>query len=286
MGLSSIFRTKGASFQAAIENNDLDAMRVMMTRKSSSYGWAFFYDRTYISMSPQMMELLAGAGPDVWQRWSPFFGSGDKLHLQRVILQMILEKCLKTGRYDLADALLDQKPDFNSGTAQDHSVSRLIDAEMPATDKVARIRKAMFGGYEKIEGGEYFLQRCAEKGFVEGIGLFAALGFDVHRNNEQLLRGAVHNRQEAVCRYLVDIQKADAGLALRTMAEAGMTEDFLYLQSLAPKDEAEKKPVTLESLSAEVGELKATVKMLTEMLTEMRNPEKRFDKPGLTLPRF
>jgi hypothetical protein len=279
MGLSSIFRSKTAAFEKAIKVNDLDAVQALSQQKCRGAGFALLDPHTYNKMTMEMMGLLAAAEPAVWERWSPLTAVAGP-ELRQIFLRAMFDNALKAGRIDLLNPLLESDINFNRGKAKDHALIQIMECGLPGADKLVRIRKMLSAGCDGIEDADYFLHRAAALNFIEGVGFFAALGFDIHRNNEQLLRTAAHNGQEALCRYLVDSLGADAALAARTAAQTGNISDRLYLEQFT-KNTAENKPATLESLSAEVAELKAMVKSLAAALAEARNPEKTLDKPSL-----
>jgi hypothetical protein len=140
-------------------------------------------------------------------------------------------------------------------------------------------------GTDKLEKPDDLLWAAARTGYVEGLKALADIGFDLHKDNEKALRLASKAGRHDACAYLLTQgKKADIDRAIAiSEALGGENDAALFLRNLrGGLPEAQTKaPRTVESLSAEVDELRATVRNLSAVIEEMRVPEKALDKKPL-----
>jgi hypothetical protein len=276
-----MFNTRKKAFNAAVRKNDVAALRGLIGLKLD--GWEALRAQNYPGMSVDMMRLLTqevDAGN--WTKWWPFSDkpSADLEQTRQLVLSHMAFKSLGALRFDLLDLVLEAKPDFNKGKADEHFVSALIEAEAPDEAKSAALRKVLAGGIDKIENPDYFLAHAAAKNFVQGVDILAAAGFDVHAQNEALLRNAAKNSDANLCLHLLTAHKADLDVAVRTARGLGAAAEAAWLETFSHAA-GQEKPATIESLRAELRDLREAFRELAAVVQDMRTPEKNLDKPVL-----
>ncbi|MBI1214195.1 MAG: hypothetical protein GC185_00080 [Alphaproteobacteria bacterium] len=284
MNLRKAFSTKASRFSRAIENNDLEEMKYLTTKKSD---WIFFKmldAELNKKITPEMMTVLMRAveDDDVLQRWSMKRGS------TRLIKDMFLMYAVKDNRADIADVVVSGKDNHNAGEAGEHPAEYLLDLkngkDLAPEKRMEYLRAVLASGTDKIKDADQFMWTAAESGYVEGLKLLSAIGFDLNKDNEKALRIAARGGHSEACAYLVAEKRADIGQAI-SICEAlgGDAQAALFLRGLKdnmPQAQV-KAPATVESLAAEVEDLRRTVKTLTTVIEEMRAPEKALDKKPL-----
>ncbi len=253
MKLSRFFQSKANAFRETVKTDDVPRMEQLMQKK----GVAFFAEliiADYVKdISSRMAELLV-----------------DRLDENRidVVDAVIAKNALKLNNEKVGSALL---TDVAASSA-------------PEDVKLRVLRAALAGGYDKMDKPEEALQKAVDKNFIAGIDLFAAVGFDLHKNNEQYLRSAARDKSPATALHLITRHGADIDLAISTEMALGNAPVFEFLTELKKQLPAnEPAPRTVETLTAEVGSLQDTVRELTQKLAKMEGGA-TLDKPVLRNP--
>ena len=279
MKLSRIFQSKSDAFRETVKTDDLPRMEKLMQKK----GLGFFVEvlnADYVAdLSPRMAELLVDKmDEDVLRRWG--FGRDSR----ELVLSVMLGRALAENRIDVVDAVIDMKSlklnDDKVGTAL---LTDVVACDAPADAKLRVLKAVLAGGYDKMDKPEDALQKAVEKNFIPAIDLFAAVGFDIHKNNEQYLRTAAKNLSAETALHLITRHAADIDLAISTEMALGNAPVFEFLAELKKQLPEKTAPRTVETLTAEVGSLQDTVRELTEKLAKLQ-PHTQLDKPVLKTP--
>ena len=285
MKLKRIFQSAESAFNEAVETDDLDRMRKLMHKKGSWISFEILSGDYVKHMSPDMARLFIDEmDDDVLNRWN--FKAGSK----GVVMMSVVVHALQHKRNDLALYVLQSDViDFkDSDTTQLAGV--IISSSLDNETKLPWLKKALSSGYEQIKDTDDIVQRAIRHAFPEALNLFAAIGIDLHKSNEQFLRYAAEQGAKDMAKHLVVGHQADLDLAISTSRELGSSAQSLFLETLKTDIEQEapaqpEKPPTLEGLAAEVRELKATVRELTAVIQDMRTPDKKLDKPAIPQPK-
>jgi hypothetical protein len=275
MKLSRIFQSKADAFREAVKTDDLPRMEQLMQKK----GFGFFLEilgGEYVAdITPRMADLLVEKLDDVvLGRWQMKPGS------KQTILDSMLGQSIYRNRLEIAELLMEKTgTNFNQKTGSWY-LSIVIASEFPDDVKLRMMKKMLANGYEKMGDPEKSLQTAVDKKFTAAVDLFAAIGFDLHKNNEQLLRGAARNKSTDMALHLVTRHGADIDLAISTEMALGNAPVFEFLAELKKQLPAKPAARTVETLTAEVGSLQDTVRELTEKLAKLQGPT-ALDKPVL-----
>lgn len=280
MKLKHIFQSVENAFADAVRTDDIARMRKLMQKKSSWIPYMILGGGFVEYISFDMARLFVEEMDDkVLERWS--FKSGSK----DLILSSMAAFAFIKGRDDLAVYMLETGLPQGGGPGL---AGLLISSGLDNPRKLFWLKKMLSGGYEKMKDPDEIVQKAIDHVFPEALDLFAAIGLDLHKNNEQFLRYAAEQGAKEMAKHLAVRHKADIGLALSTSRELGNSAAGLFLETLKADIGQETAPTepapTLESLAAEVKELKATVRELTAVIQDMRAPDKKLDKPALPQP--
>ncbi len=279
MKLSRIFQSKSSAFRETVKTDDLPRMEQLMQKKGLSF-FIEMLNADYVKdISPRMAQLFVDKLDDAaLQRWG--FGRDSR----ELVLGLMLGAALNENRVDVVDAVISSHAlKLNSDKI---GAALLIDVVAGGGDSDVKLRvlKAVLaGGYDKMDKPEEALQKAVEKNFTAAIDLFAAVGFDIHKNNEQYLRSAAKDKSDATALHLVTRHGADIDLAISTEMALGNTAVFEFLSGLKTQLPAAPAPRAVESLTAEVGSLQDTVRELTQKLAKMEGGH-ALDKPVLRNP--
>lgn len=280
MKLSRFFQSKANAFRETVRTDDLPRMEKLMQKK----GFPFFREvlvADYVKdLSPRMAELLVDR-LDAQQlaRW------GSVGYTRELVLSVMLTRAMQEQRVEVVDAVIAKNAlkvnDSGIGAALLTDVAGSIATE---DVKLRVLRAVLAGGYDKMDKPEEALQKAVDKNFIAGIDLFAAVGFDLHKNNEQYLRSAARGKSPATALHLITRHGADIDLAISTEMALGNAPVFEFLAELKKQLPAnEPAPRTVETLTAEVGSLQDTVRELTQKLAKMEGGA-TLDKPVLRNP--
>lgn len=278
MKLTRMFQSKADAFREAVRTDDLPRMEQLMQKK----GYDFFFEilsGEYISdVTPRMMSfMIEKIDDDVVKRWHMKAGS------KQTIVDSALGQSLYRNRLDVAELLMEKGgTDFNQKSGGWY-LSMAIGSTFDDDVKLRLMKQMLAKGYDKMQETDLSLQAAVDKKFTGAVDLFAAIGLDLHKNNEQLLRGAARDKSSDMALHLVTRHGADIDLAISTEMALGNAPVFEFLSDL--KKQLPEKPAarTVESLTAEVGSLQDTVRELTEKLAKMQGGQ-TLDKPVLRNP--
>lgn len=282
MKLKHAFQSVENAFVDAVETDDIARMRKLMQKKSMWVSYKILGGDYVKHMSRDMAKLFIDEmDDDMLERWSFKRGSKD------VVLASMVVYALGEGRNDLALYVLETALPNGGGTIL---AGPLVASTLDNAQKLPWLKKTLSGGYEKMEDTDSMVQLAITHKFPEALDLFAAIGLDLHKNNEQFLRYAAEQDAKDMAKHLVVRHQGDIGLAISTSRELGNSAQSLFLETLKADIEQEapaqpEKPPTLEGLAAEVRELKATVRELTAVIQDMRTPDKKLDKPAIPHPK-
>jgi hypothetical protein len=271
MALSDMFKTRSGQINAAISSDDLKAMEQLLASKFSYFG--LMNRETYTPMSAPMAQLMAANIDKIVTHWFRH-GIDD---MPRLMSTFMVPAALQSGNAAAAAAFIYACPTFDRGNATDnHAAMLLLRMDMPEDQKMPLLRKIAAGGLSNVEKKEELLFAATDKGLTTAIDILAAAGLDPRANGEQLLRRAALAGNDAVCRHLIDKHGADVTKAASWERSLGNLDAVLLLERLRDYT-APTAPPSIESLSAEVKELRATVLELTSLLRE-----KSIDKTPVT----
>lgn len=279
MKLSRIFQSKSAAFREAVKTDDLPRMEELMQKK----GYGFFFEilsGEYVAdLTPRMAALLVEKLDDkVLQRWQMKPGS------KGAVVDAMLSNAIFRDRLPVAEFLMENAGvKFNGRNGGGHLEAVLISG-LADDVKLRFLKKMLARGYDRMEKTDKAMQVAVDKNFLPAIDLFAAVGFDVHKKNEQYLRAAAKNKSPATALHLVTRHGADIDLAISTEMAVGNAPAFEFLAALKKQlPAAQNAPRTVESMAAEIGSLQDTVRELTQKLARMEGGAS-LDKPVLKSP--
>ncbi len=278
MKLSRIFQSKANAFLETVATDDLPRMEKLMQKKSIDFVLEFIKADYMKDLTPRMAALLVekmDAG--VIERWH-MDGSG-----RQSILDLMLSSAMGKNRQEVTEVLLEKTgTDFNEKNGGWY-LQRAISSSFPDDVKLRYMKKILAGGHNRMEDTDQAVTAAVEKNFIAGIDLFAVIGFDMHKNNEQYLRAAAKYKSEATALHLVTRYAADIDLAISTEMALGNAPVFEFLTDLKKQLPEKTAPRTVETLTAEVGSLQDTVRELTEKLAKLQ-PDSSLNKPVLRSP--
>lgn len=278
MSLSRLFQSKADAFREAVRTDDLPRMEQLMQKKGYDFFFEILSGEYVADITPRMATLLIEKLDDAaLKRWQMKAGS------QQTVIDSMLGQSLYRNRLDIAELLMEKgRTDFNQKSGGWY-LSRVIGSNFDDAVKLRMMRQMLAGGYDKMQETDLSLQFAVDKKFAGAIDLFAAIGLDLHKNNEQLLRTAARDKSADMALHLVTRHGADIDLAISTEMALGNAPVFEFLTAL--KKQLPEKPVvrTVETLTAEVGSLQDTVRELTEKLAKMQATA-TLDKPVLKSP--
>jgi hypothetical protein len=280
MKLSKMFPSNEEKLRRAIDANDLAAAEKLMAKKIPMVLVGFSEKGLIKNMTREMAQLFMDKiDNDVFPRWTSTIL--EVSNAKEVIPSVLVYAALHGKRYDLVDMLM-SRPGMahNSGEGKNHQAAEIIAADAPAADRLRWLKTVLADGFDKIKGPEALPLAAVERNFPEAITLFAAIGFDLHKDNEYLLRAAVRGKQADICRLLVKDHNADPEAVLRPARELGKTEDVKFLEETLKDLPPRQMPTTMDTALAEIQSLRATVRELTEKVETLQGPSK-LDKPIL-----
>lgn len=262
----------------ALKNNNLAAVRRMMKKKDIWF-YRAVQDMDYSRHSAQMSQLLATEMTDAhWKRWGFYYNRNE-------VLCGLFRRSVKAGNTAAADVYIANIANFNSGGGSEHEIVTVAQSPLDAEQKAAYARRIVAGGFDQVKEGSHLLRAVVGAGSIEVFDIAAAaLGIDLHKDNEALLRHAAASGKKDMARHLVTAHQANLAVAITTARTMGQDAHWQLLeelrQEIAPHEQA---PPTIESLSAELRALRAEMKEMRDELTALRSPV-RVDKPVLSVP--
>lgn len=282
--LSRIFQTKKGALREAIREDDVELMEKLMGKKSDFLVFELFKPEAIDGMTPRMADAVVGyvhAGKILdWGLDRDRKGTMGTVAL--FATQARIEK-----KYELLDVFFDGRLDFCAEKLSATVVTDLINSDIES-DKKKEYLKTLLSVKSKLPAPDEVVGAAVEKSELGALDVLAASGINLRDNNEFWLREAAKNDKRHVCVHLVEKHGADLGLALKTAQDLGTHNIYLYLdnlrQDIQPQVSGEEAPATVESLSREVRELRAALREVTALVTEMqaeRKIDKTVDKPGL-----
>lgn len=278
MKLTRMFQSKADAFREAVRTDDLPRMEQLMQKKSYDFFFEILSGEYISDVTPRMMSfMIEKIDDDVVKRWHMKAGS------RQTIVDSALGQSFYRNRLDVAELLMEKGgTDFNQKSGGWY-LSCVIGSNFDDAVKLRMMKQMLAGGYDKMQETDLSLQLAVDKKFAGAVDLFAAIGLDLHKNNEQLLRGAARDKSSDMALHLVTRHGADIDLAISTEMALGNAPVFEFLSDL--KKQLPEKPAarTVESLTAEVGSLQDTVRELTEKLAKMQGGQ-TLDKPVLRNP--
>lgn len=278
MKLSRLFQSKADAFREAVRTDDLPRMEQLMQKKGYEFLFEMASGEYVADVTPRMATFLIEKLDDkVFERWHMKAGSKQNL------IGSMLGQSLYRSRLDIAELLMEKGgTDFNQKSGGWY-LSRVIGSNFDDAVKLRMMKQMLAGGYDKMQETDLSLQFAVDKKFAGAVDLFAAIGLDLHKNNEQLLRTAARDKSADMALHLVARHGADIDLAISTEMALGNAPVFEFLAEL--KKQLPEKPAarTVETLTAEVGSLQDTVRELTEKLAKMQATA-TLDKPVLRNP--
>lgn len=278
MKLSRIFQSKSDAFRETVKTDDLPRMEQLMQKKSYDFFIELLRGEYVADITPRMAGLLIEKFDDtVLGRWEMKPGS------KQTILDSMLGDAIRRNRLEIAEILMERGgTDFNQKTGS-WFLGIVIASAFPDDVKLRMMKQMLAKGYDGMQDTDKSLQIAVDKKFTEAVDLFAAIGLDLHKNNEQLLRGAARGQSTDMALHLVTRHGADIDLAISTEMALGNKDVFEFLGDLKKKLPAAPALRTVETLTAEVGSLQDTVRELTEKLAKLQ-PDTSLNKPVLRNP--
>lgn len=278
MKLTRIFQSKADAFRETVRTDDLPRMEELMQKKSFDFFIELLRGEYVADISPRMAGLLVDKLDDaVLSRWQMKEGS------KQTLVDSMLGQALYRNRLEIAELLMEKGGTVFNQKRGSWYLSQVIESTFADEVKLRMMKKMLANGYDKMGDPDKSLQTAVDKKFTAGVDLFAAIGLDLHKNNEQLLRGAARDKSTDMALHLVTRHAADIDLAISTEMALGNKDVFEFLTGLKEQLPAAPAPRTVESLTAEVGSLQDTVRELTQKLAKLEGGQ-ALDKPVLRNP--
>lgn len=254
-------------------------MEELMQKKGYDFFFEILSGEYVADITPRMAGLLVDKLDDsVMKRWHMKAGS------KQTVIDSMLGQAFYRNRLEIAELLMEKGgTDFNEKSGSWY-LSMVIESAFADDVKLRMMKQMLAKGYDKMGDPGTSLQTAVDKKFTEAVDLFAAIGLDLHKNNEQLLRGAARDKSTEMALHLVMRHAADIDLAISTEMALGNKDVFEFLTDLKEQlPAAQPAPRTVESLTAEVGSLQDTVRELTQKLAKLEGGQS-LDKPVLRSP--
>lgn len=281
--LTRFFQTQNGALRAAIREDDTALMQKLLHKKSDRLFFDLYTSDVLESLTPRMADVVVShvaAGNSI--QWS--FRND---HALRVPALMACH-ALHAKNEGLLDVLFDGRLPYSKDKIFSALALDLIGSAL-AGEKKAQYFKKILPVNDKLPEQEKMVCAAVAAEATEVLGVLAAFGVNLRDNNELALREAARNEKRSVCVYLMEKHGADIDVALKAAQDLGAHGVYLYLdnvrQEVCPKPADTEAAPTVESLAREVKELRAALRQMTAMVTEMQAAhkiEKNLDKPGLS----
>lgn len=276
--LKEVFTYNFEILADALKKNDVPALRRMM-KKKDNYFDNMVESMDYSTHSAEVARLFVEEMDDLrWRRWGFYKSRND-------VIRDLFARSVRAGNLDAAEVYLADIPHFNSGGNYRHEIVTLAYSGLAPAKKAEYARRIVAGGFNEVKEGAELLRAVISAGSIEVFDIAAAaLGVDLHKDNEALLRHAATQGQKDMARHLVTAHQANLATAITTARTMGQDAPWQLLeelrQEIAPHETA---PPTIESLSAELQALRAEMREMRDELTALRSPV-RINKPALSVP--
>lgn len=276
MKLSKVFQSKASAFREAVQTNNIAQMQKLMGKKVPFMIYEFFNGETFKDMTPEMATCFVdGLDERVVKGWS--------MDTQSTPSAFIVSLCIHAatqGRTDLMDIYMNPKIDL----APDN-IAELLVTDIAAMTTLAPetrygyVRQIVANNIDNIKNTDKLVQNAIENNDLTVLDILSAACVDLREKNERWLREAAKLEKQTVCQHLLERHGADLDVALITARTMGVHSVALYLSALQPQQKSDDAVApTVESLSAEMKELRATVKELTSLVGELRTGPEQMDK--------
>lgn len=281
--LTRVFQTKKGALREAVREDDVALMEKLMGKKSDFLIFEVFKPEVIEGMTPRMAEAIV---KHIHEKKAIRWSMGGQDHAMSVVSLFASHAC-DVRRYDLLDVFFDGRLDFCGHKLSVGIVGDLIGCELDAEKKNGYLKKIL-STKSKLPNADKAVKKAVDKTDLAALDILATVGINLRENNEYWLREAAKDDKRHVCVHLVEKHGADIGLAMKTAQDLGTHNVYLYLdglrQDIQPQTATAEAPPTVESLAREVKELRAALREMTALVTEMqseRKIEKNLDKPGL-----
>lgn len=281
MKLGRIFQSKASAFNEAIVNDDQPRMRDLLQKKGGfSILIEILYGKQFDAMTPAMAQVFVDTIDNkVLKKLSLRAGQDSR----DIVLLALFAHAIAHRRLDVADVFIEGRVNFNSELGHEAVRNLLTAKDIEPDAKLPRLRRMLAGGHDGMTGKEDLIETAIRENMPQAVGLFAAAGMDMNRNNGQYLRLAATLGLDDMARHLVVVHGVNVKNALAASRMMGFNDAAVALEQLRENAEQQAEtPPTVESLSAEVKALKETVRDLTALVREMREPT--LNKPALKTP--
>jgi hypothetical protein len=282
--LSRIFQTKKGALREAIREDDIALMEKLMGKKDVWLIFELFKPEAINGMTPRMAEAIVS---HVHTGNSIDWGLDRGRKGAMAIVTLFATQARIEKKYELLDVFFDGRLDFCAEKLSAAAITDLIGSDVDNDKKVEYLKK-LLSVESKLPEPDTAVRAAVDKSALGALDVLAASGINLRENNEFWLREAAKNDKRHVCVHLVEKHGADLARALKTAQDLGTHNIYLYLdnlrQDIQPQVSGEETPATVESLSREVKELRAALREVTALVTEMqaeRKIDKIVDKPGL-----
>lgn len=281
MKLGRIFQSKASAFNEAIATDDQTRMRNLLQKKGGfSLLIEILYGKKFAVMTPAMAQVFVDTIDNNVLKKLSLRPDKDSRNL---VLLALLTHAIEVRRLDLADVFIAGRINFNSELGHGAVHGLLAAKDIAEAEKLPRLRAMLAGGHNRMGGKEDLVEAAIREDLQQAVDLFAAAGFDMKRNNGQYLRLAATLGKDDMARHLVEAHGLNVAEALTASRTMGFNDAAVALEQLRDiGDKMPEAPPTIESLSAEVRALKETVRDLTALVRDMREPT--LNKPALKSP--
>lgn len=284
--LTRVFQTKKGALREAVREDDIALMEKLMGKKDVWLIFEIFKPEVIDGMTPRMAEAIVShvhSGQNI--NWGVDRGVKGTM----IVASLLAAHATAAKNYALLDVFFDGRLDFCADKTPASIVQDLIRSDLDVEKKNQYLKKIL-SGKNKLPEPEKAVEAAVEKSDLDALDILASSGINLRETHEFWLREAAKNDKRHVCEHLVQRHGADLSLALKTAQDLGTHNVYLYLdnlrQDIQPASATDETPPTLESLSREVKELRAALREMTALVTEMqteRKIEKNVDKPGLQI---
>lgn len=282
--LTRVFQTKNSALRAAVREDDVALMQKLLGKKSDWLIFEVFKPENFTDMTPRMADTIV---QHIHDGKNVQWGGGRGVEGTMMVASVLAVHASEAKNYALLDVFFDGRLDFCSDNTAAAVVRDLIGGALD-TDKKNHYLKKALSVKTKLPEPEKAVEKAIDKSDLDALDILAATGINLRDNNDFWLREAAKNDKRHVCVHLVQKHGADMAGAMKAAQDLGTHNVYLYLdglrQDIQPETATAEAPPTVESLSREVKQLRAALREMTALITDMqaeRKIEKNLDKPGL-----
>lgn len=282
MKLRDAFKTHNWLYKQAIAENDTALLEWLLKRKMDVGFPIAVMDCDYTQVKPETVAFLArNLNEGAERRWDKYgvINAG--------LLKMICGRCLKAQPTPaMVEAFIGSRVPVQKLA---ELTLEFIDHE---SDRLSLLGKITGRNAGNLNNADRFARILGQRGMYAEFAFLVDAGFELHKDNQLLLRDMAAQEKKDFIVYLVTKHDADIDVAINTARIAGHDNVCHYLEGIRAEISPDAAPLmSFEDMAREITSLRGTVKDLQQMVTalgekvqELQNPAKQIDKKPLSTP--